>query len=130
MRANVLDFERPIAELEERIAEVKRRTAEEGIDRGGEIAALEAHARRTMKDFYSNLSPWHRTLLARHPSRPYTLDYIRMISEDFVEMHGDRAFGDDPAMIAGIARMGERWVLMIGHQKGRDIHERSFRNFG
>jgi acetyl-CoA carboxylase carboxyl transferase subunit alpha len=130
MRANVLDFEKPIAELEDRIAQIKRRTSEEGVDRSEEIAALEARVERLMKDIYSKLSAWDKTLLARHPNRPYTLDYVQSISEEFVEMHGDRVFGDDPAMIGGIARLGDRWVMVVGHQKGRDIHQRSFRNFG
>jgi acetyl-CoA carboxylase carboxyl transferase subunit alpha len=130
MRTNVLDFERPIAELEERIAEIKRRTAEEGVDRSQEIAGLEARMHRLMEQIYSNLSPWDRVLIARHPDRPYTLDYIRFIFDEFQELHGDRLFGDDPAIVGGIARVGERWVTVIGHQKGRDIHERSFRNFG
>jgi acetyl-CoA carboxylase carboxyl transferase subunit alpha len=130
MRTNVLDFERPIAELEERIAEIKRRTAAEGVDRSQEIAGLEARMHRLMEQIYSNLSPWDRVLIARHPDRPYTLDYIRFIFDEFQELHGDRLFGDDPAIVGGIARLGERWVTVIGHQKGRDIHERSFRNFG
>jgi acetyl-CoA carboxylase carboxyl transferase subunit alpha len=130
MRGNVLDFERPIAELEQRIDEIKRRTHEEGVDRSAEISALEAHVERLMRDIYSTLSPWDRTLIARHPDRPYTLDYIRLMCDDFVELHGDRRYGDDPAIVAGMARMGGRWITVIGHQKGRDIHERSFRNFG
>jgi acetyl-CoA carboxylase carboxyl transferase subunit alpha len=130
MRANVLDFERPVTELEEQIAEIKRRTAEEGIDRSQEIANLEAHVQRLMDQIYSHLSPWDRVLIARHPDRPYTLDYIRLIFDEFQELHGDRLFGDDPAIVGGIARFGDRWVTVIGHQKGRDIHERSFRNFG
>lgn len=130
MRANVLDFERPVAELEERIAEIKRRTAEEGVDRSEEIANLEAHVQRLMDQIYSQLSPWDRVLIARHPDRPYTLDYLRLIFAEFQELHGDRLFGEDPAIVGGIARLDERWLAVIGHQKGRDIHERSFRNFG
>jgi acetyl-CoA carboxylase carboxyl transferase subunit alpha len=130
MRVNVLDFERPITELEERIAEIKRRTAAEGVDRSQEIADLEAKVERLMEQIYSSLSPWDRVLLARHPDRPYTLDYVRLIFDEFQELHGDRLYGDDPAIVGGIARLGERWVTVIGHQKGRDIHERSFRNFG
>jgi acetyl-CoA carboxylase carboxyl transferase subunit alpha len=129
MRGNVLDFERPLAELEQRIAEIKRRSQEEGVD-PAEIARLEARYEQLMRDIYSNLTPWDRTLIARHPNRPYTLDYIRLICDDFVELHGDRCFADDPAMIGGVARLGHRWITVVGHQKGRDIHERSFRNFG
>src|SRR5687768_728679 len=117
MRTNVLDFERPIAELEERIAEIKRRTAAEGVDRSQEIAGLETRMHRLMEQIYSNLSPWDRVLIARHPDRPYTLDYIRFIFDEFQELHGDRLFGDDPAIVGGIARLGERWVTVIGHQK-------------
>jgi acetyl-CoA carboxylase carboxyl transferase subunit alpha len=130
MRGNVLDFERPISELEEMISEIKRRTAAEGVDRSAEIAALEARKDQLMRDVYSNLSPWDRTLLARHPKRPYALDFVRLMCDEFMELHGDRSHGDDPAMVGGIARLGERWLTVIGQQKGRDIHERSFRNFG
>jgi acetyl-CoA carboxylase carboxyl transferase subunit alpha len=130
MRSNVLDFERPVAELEERIAEIKQRTEAEGVDRSQEIAALEANVHRLMEQIYSSLSPWDRVLIARHPDRPYTLDYIRLIFDEFQELHGDRLFGDDPAIVGGIARLGHRWLAVIGHQKGRDVHERSFRNFG
>lgn len=130
MRANVLDFERPVTELEERIAEIKRRTVEEGVDRSQEIARLEARVQQLMEQIYSNLAPWDRVLLARHPDRPYTLDYIRLIFDEFQELHGDRLFGDDPAIVGGMARLRDRWLMVIGHQKGRDIHERSFRNFG
>jgi acetyl-CoA carboxylase carboxyl transferase subunit alpha len=129
MPGNVLDFERPIAELEQRIAEIKRRSQEEGVD-PAEIARLEARYEQLMRDIYSNLTPWDRTLIARHQNRPYTLDYIRLICDDFVELHGDRCFADDPAMIGGVARIGDRWITIVGHQKGRDIHERSYRNFG
>jgi len=130
MRGNVLDFEQPIAELERRIDEVKRRNIDEGVDRSAEIAALEARVEQLMRDIYSTLSPWDRTLIARHPARPYTLDYVRLICDEFVELHGDRRFGDDAAMVGGVARLGDRWITVIGQQKGRDIHERSFRNFG
>src|ERR1051326_3832672 len=130
MRGNVLDFEKPIAELERRIDEVKRRNIDEGVDRSAEIAALEARVEQLMRDIYSTLSPWDRTLIARHPARPYTLDYVRLMCDEFVELHGDRRFGDDPAMVGGMARLGDRWITVIGQQKGRDIHERSFRNFG
>jgi acetyl-CoA carboxylase carboxyl transferase subunit alpha len=130
MQANVLDRERQIAEIEGRIEEIKRRTREEGVDRQDEITALEAHVQRIITEIYSNLTPWDKTLLARHAKRPYTLDYVQAITEEFVEMHGDRGFADDPALIGGIARLGERWIMVIGHQKGRDIHQRNYRNFG
>jgi acetyl-CoA carboxylase carboxyl transferase subunit alpha len=130
MAGNVLDFEKPIAQLEERIAQVKRLTREEGVDRSQEIAILEAHVERLMKEIYQNLTAWDKTLLARHAKRPYTLDFLRLICDDFTELHGDRAFADDGAMIGGLARMGERHLVVVGHQKGRDIHERQRRNFG
>lgn len=130
MRGNVLDFERPIADLEEMISEIKRRTAEEGVDRSAEITTLEERKDQLMRDVYSSLSPWDRTLIARHPKRPYALDFVRLICDDFTELHGDRGYADDPAMIGGVARLGDRWITVIGHQKGRDIHERSRRNFG
>src|SRR5207237_9547325 len=85
---------------------------------------------RLMDQIYSSLSPWDRVLIARHPDRPYALDYIRLIFDEFAELHGDRLFGDDPAIVGGIARLGEQWFTVVGHQKGRDIHERNLRNFG
>src|SRR5437868_7489437 len=130
MPGNVLDFEKPIAQLEEKIAQVKRLTREEGIDRSEEIATLEAHVERLRREIYQNLTPWDRTLLARHPARPFTLDYVRLLCEEFTELHGDRLFAEDPAMVGGLARMGDRRLLIVGQQKGRDIHERQKRNFG
>src|SRR5262249_32180434 len=130
MAGNVLDFEKPIAQLEERIAQVKRLTREEKIDRSAEIAFLEAGGGRLRRQVLANPTAWDKTLLARHASRPYTLDFIRLICDDFVELHGDRTFADDPAMVGGLARMGDRWLVVVGQQKGRDIHERQRRNFG
>jgi acetyl-CoA carboxylase carboxyl transferase subunit alpha len=83
-----------------------------------------------MREIYSNLTAWDRTLIARHQRRPFTLDYLRLICDDFVELHGDRAFADDAAMVGGLARIGDRWLVVVGQQKGRDIHERQKRNFG
>jgi acetyl-CoA carboxylase carboxyl transferase subunit alpha len=130
MAGNVLDFEKPIAQLEERIAQVKRLTREEDMDRSAEIAVLESHVQRLMREIYSNLTAWDRTLIARHARRPYTLDYVRLMCDEFVEVHGDRAFADDAAMVGGLARVGDRWLVVLGQQKGRDIHERQKRNFG
>lgn len=130
MAGNVLDFEKPIAQLEERIAQVKRLTREENIDRSAEIAFLEAEVERLRRQVFANLTAWDKTLLARHTARPYTLDYIRLICDEFIELHGDRTFADDPAMVGGLARIGERWLVVVGQQKGRDIHERQKRNFG
>ena len=128
--SNVLDFEKPLAELDAAIAELKRISEEEGIDRAEEIEALEEHRDRLAEQIFSNLTPWDKTLMARHPSRPYSLDYIRAIFDDFVELHGDRLFADDKAMVGGFAFLDGKPVLVIGQQKGRDIKERQFRNFG
>lgn len=127
---NVLDFEKPLAELDAAIAELKAVSEAEGIDRLEEIAALEEHRDRLADQIYANLSPWDKTLMARHPSRPYSLDYIRAIFDDFVELHGDRLFADDKAMVGGFAVLDGKPVMVIGQQKGRDIKERQFRNFG
>jgi acetyl-CoA carboxylase carboxyl transferase subunit alpha len=125
-----LPFEKPLQELEERIAELERFTTTRGIDKSAEIARLRARHDKLCEQIFSRLSPWDKVLMARHPSRPYTLDYVRLMFEDFVELHGDRRFGDDPAIVAGLARLDGRQVAVIGHQKGRDLKERQFRNFG
>ncbi|HOJ20475.1 MAG TPA: acetyl-CoA carboxylase carboxyltransferase subunit alpha [Armatimonadota bacterium] len=127
---NLLDFEKPLHELEEQVQELKRFTAAQGIDRSQEIAALESQLRAVTKRIYSQLAPWDKVQLARHPARPYTLDFIRMIFDDFLELHGDRTYGDDPAIVGGLAVLNGEPVMVIGHQKGRDIKERSLRNFG
>lgn len=130
MALNVLDFEKPIAELDANIAELRRVSEAEGIDRSEEIRQLEDHRDRLIGEIFANLTPWDKTLLARHPNRPYTLDYVRAVFDDFVELHGDRLFADDKAMIGGFALLEEKWVMVIGQQKGRDLKERQFRNFG
>jgi len=130
MALNILDFEKPIAELDANIAELKRVSGEEGVDRTAEIAALEEHRDRLIAEIFANLTPWDKTLLARHPSRPYTLDYIRAVFDDFVELHGDRLFADDKAIIGGLGFLDGKPVMIIGQQKGRDLKERQFRNFG
>ncbi|MGC8862408.1 MAG: acetyl-CoA carboxylase carboxyltransferase subunit alpha [Armatimonadota bacterium] len=127
---DVLDFEKPIAELDEQIAEIKRLTQEQGIDRSADIAALERDRDRVIEEVFSKLKPWDRVLLARHPRRPYTLDYARIIFDDYVELHGDRLFADDHAMVGGIATLDGRHVVFVGHQKGRDLKERQYRCFG
>ncbi|MEN6370729.1 MAG: acetyl-CoA carboxylase carboxyltransferase subunit alpha [Armatimonadota bacterium] len=127
---NVLDFEKPILELEEQIEEIKRLTAEEGQDRSEEIAALEKHRDRLMKQVFSKLTPWDKTLLARHPKRPYAMDFIRLIFDDYLELHGDRLFSDDKAMLGGIGAIGKYKVVFVGQQKGRDLKDRQYRNFG
>ncbi len=130
MALNVLDFEKPIADLDANIAELKRLSEEESIDRTGEIADLEEHRDRLIEEIFANLTPWDKTLLARHPSRPYSLDYIRTIFDDFVELHGDRLFADDNAIVGGWAFLDGKPVMVVGNQKGRDLKERQFRNFG
>ena len=127
---SVLDFEKPIAELEAQIEEIKRLTTEEGEDRSEEIAALEEHRERLMRQIFSNLTPWDKTLLARHPRRPYTLDFVRLMFDDYLELHGDRLFVDDKAMVGGIGVLDGRQVVFVGQQKGRDLKERQYRNFG
>ena len=127
---SILDFEKPIAELDEQIAEIKRLTAEQGEDRSEDIAALEADRDRLIEEIFANLTPWDKTLLARHPRRPYTLDYVRAIFDDYTELHGDRLFADDHAMIGGIATLDGRQVMFVGQQKGRDLKDRQYRNFG
>jgi acetyl-CoA carboxylase carboxyl transferase subunit alpha len=130
MALNVLDFEKPIAELEANIVELRRISQEEGVDRSAEIAELEEHRDRLMAEVFSNLSPWDKTLMARHPSRPYTLDYVRAIFDDFVELHGDRLFADDNAVVGGFVWLDGRPLMLIGQQKGRDLKDRQYRNFG
>ncbi len=130
MAFNVLDFEKPLAELDANIAELKRISEAEGVDRSKEIAELEEHRERLAEQIFSNLTAWDKTLIARHPNRPYTLDYIRAIFDDFVELHGDRLYADDNAIVGGIAFLKEKPIFVVGHQKGRDLKDRQFRNFG
>ena len=124
------DFEKAVAELAGQIEKVRRQTREQGLDRTDEIAALEETMQTILSDRYSNLSPWEKTKVARNPKRPFSLDFIRLMCSDFTELHGDRLFGDDGAIIGGPAKLGDRWVMMIGQQKGRDAAERQLRNFG
>jgi acetyl-CoA carboxylase carboxyl transferase subunit alpha len=130
MAGKLEDFERPITELEEQIERVKVLTRDQGIDRTSEIEALEREKDRLLAELYLNLSNWDEVKVARNPKRPYALDFIRLMFQDFVELHGDRLVGDDGAMIGGIARLGDRWVTVVGQQKGRDAQERHKRNFG
>ena len=125
-----LDFEKPIIELERKIAELKGFTANRNIDISGEITRLEEKLAHIKKDIYDNLTPWQRVQIARHPKRPYTLDYIDMIMTDFIEIHGDRHFADDKAIVCGLAKMNGEKLAVIGHQKGRDTKENLERNFG
>ncbi len=130
MNPNFLDFEQPIAELEAKIEELRYVGDDSEINIGEEISKLEEKSRSLTKSIFSKLSAWQTSKLARHPMRPYTLDYIDRIFTDFQELHGDRAFADDPAIVGGIARLDGMPVMIIGHQKGRDTKENIRRNFG
>ncbi len=124
-----LPFEKPIVELEKKVSELRSLT-EGGLDLSGEIRHLEKKLEKVRHDVFESLTPWQRVQVARHPLRPYTLDYLNFLAEDFVELHGDRCFGDDKAVVAGLARLAGRRVCVVGHQKGRDTRENLARNFG
>jgi acetyl-CoA carboxylase carboxyl transferase subunit alpha len=130
MATHTLDFERPLLELERQIEEIKRVAGESAMDVAKEIAPLERKLAEMRGEIYKNLSPMQRVQVARHPRRPYTLDYLRVVFTDFVELHGDRLYRDDPAIVAGWARLNGASVMVIGHQKGRDTKENLRRNFG
>ncbi len=121
-----LEFERPLLEIETRITELRQA----GGQAEAEVARLEDRLRRLQRKIFAGLTPWQRVQLARHPRRPYTLDFIRLLMEDFVELHGDRAFGDDKAIVGGLARFEGQSLVVVGHQKGRDTREKILRNFG
>ncbi len=125
----IFDFEKPINELESAIQELRQLVAEKGIDRTREIAELEAQRERLLRQIFSHLRPWDKVLLARHPKRPYALDYIRLMCESFLELHGDRLGFDDPAIVAGVGKLGSYRLVIVGQQKGRDLKERQKRNF-
>ena len=125
-----LDFEQPIAELENKIEELRYVQNESAVDISEEIDQLDKKSLRLTKDIYADLSPWQIPKIARHPERPYTLDYVRECFTDFVEMHGDRHFADDQSIVGGLARFNGNACMVIGHQKGRDTKERTLRNFG
>jgi acetyl-CoA carboxylase carboxyl transferase subunit alpha len=125
-----LEFERPIEEIETKIDELKRISDGKDIDISGEIKKLDKKVKDLRSDIFSSLTPWQKTLIARHPDRPYTLDYVNMITDDFVELHGDRGFSDDPAIVTGLAKIRDIPVMIAGHQKGRGTKERISRNFG
>jgi len=125
-----LEFEKPIEELELKIEEMKRISDGKDLNLSGEIKKLEKKVKDLRTDIFSKLTPWQKTLLARHPDRPYTLDYINLITEEFLELHGDRRFSDDKAIIGGLAKIKGTPVVIIGHQKGRGTKERIRRNFG
>lgn len=125
-----LEFEKPVEDIEKRLAELRSYDTAGQEQAAGEIAKLEKKSRQILKDLYSKLTPSQVTAVARHPDRPYTLDYIQNVFTDFVELHGDRAFKDDPAMICGLAKFGTTPVVVIGQQKGRNTKEKVHRNFG
>jgi acetyl-CoA carboxylase carboxyl transferase subunit alpha len=130
MDLNFLDFEQPIAELEAKIEELRLVDTDAEINIRDEITRLETKNTELTRSIFSSLTPWQISQVARHPLRPYFLDYIKRIVDDFEELHGDRTYADDPAIIAGIGRIGGRAVVLIGHQKGRDTKEKLHRNFG
>lgn len=128
MNSNTLDFEKPIIELEKKIEEMKE--YEDNLDIREEIEKLEEKVITLKKNVFKNLTRWQRVQLARHPERPYTLDYIYLMTEDFIELHGDRTYRDDKAIVGGFAKIDEYKVMIIGQQKGRDTKSNVFRNFG
>ena len=130
MKTTFLDFEQPIAELEAKIDELRFVQEDSAVDISQEIGRLQKKSQTLTKDIYARLSAWQVAQVARHPQRPYTLDYINALLTDFTELHGDRAFSDDPAIVGGIGRFNGRPVMAIGHQKGRDTKEKLLRNFG
>jgi acetyl-CoA carboxylase carboxyl transferase subunit alpha len=130
MKTSFLDFEQPIAELEAKIDELRHVQDGSALDINDEINRLQKKNQEMTKAIYSKLSAWQISQVARHPQRPYTLDYIQSIFTDFEELHGDRAFADDPAIVGGLARFEGKSVMVIGQQKGRDVKERQYRNFG
>ncbi|WP_312303392.1 acetyl-CoA carboxylase carboxyltransferase subunit alpha [Pulveribacter sp.] len=125
-----LDFEQPIAELEAKIDELRYVQSESAVDISEEIEQLSKKSHQLTKDIYSDLSPWQITKIARHPERPYTMDYVREIFTDFIELHGDRHFADDQSIVGGLARFNGNPCMVVGHQKGRGTKERAARNFG
>jgi len=130
MNMNFLDFEQPIAELEAKIEELRYVGDDAEVNINEEISRLQDKSRALTESIFSNLNAWQVSQLARHPQRPYTLDYVKRIFTDFEELHGDRAYADDPVIIGGVARLDSKPVMIIGHQKGRDTNEKVRRNFG
>ena len=129
-KRHFLEFEQPVAELETKIEELRYVQSESAVDISEEIDRLSKKSLQLTKDIYSSLTPWQVTQIARHPQRPYTLDYVNEIFTDFQELHGDRHFADDQSIVGGLARFNGQACMVIGHQKGRDTKERGYRNFG
>ena len=130
MKTSFLDFEQPIAELEAKIEELRKVQDGSALDINDELNLLQIKNEEMTKDIYGKLTAWQISQVSRHPQRPYTLDYIQNLFTDFEELHGDRAFADDPAIVGGLARFDGKPVMVIGQQKGRDVKERQYRNFG
>src|ERR1700690_2882205 len=130
MAMNFLEFEQPIAELEAKIEELRFLGTDSNVNISEEIKRLQSKSRALTSSIFSNLSPWQITQLARHPQRPYTLDYVAMIFSDWQELHGDRMYSDDLGIVGGLVRLEGIPVMLIGHQKGRDTKERGRRNYG
>ena len=130
MKTTFLDFEQPIADLEQKIDALRFVQDDSAVDIAEEIGRLRKKSETLLKDTYAKLTPWQVAMVARHPQRPQTLEYIRSLLTDFHELHGDRAFGDDRSIVGGLARFNSQSVMVIGHQKGHDTKERSLRNFG
>lgn len=128
MAKTILDFEKPIVELEAKLSEMKKYS--DNLDIEKEIIRIEGKVKQLKEELFKDLSRWQRVQLARHPDRPFTLDYILAMTDSFVELHGDRAFKDDKAIVGGLALLGDHKVVMIGHQKGRDTKSNLYRNFG
>jgi acetyl-CoA carboxylase carboxyl transferase subunit alpha len=129
-KTTFLDFEQPIAELEGKIEELRFVQDDSAVDISDEISRLQKKSQTLTRDIYAKLTPWQVALVARHPQRPYTLDYVAMAFTDFEELHGDRSYADDLSMVGGLARFNDQTVMVIGHQKGRDTREKILRNFG
>ena len=130
MKQTFLDFEQPIADLQAKIEELRFVHEDSAVDISDEIGRLQKKSQQLTKEIYGKLGAWQIAQVARHPQRPYTLDYIQNLFTDFHELHGDRSFGDDAAIVGGLARFNGQTVMVIGHQKGRDTREKIFRNFG
>jgi acetyl-CoA carboxylase carboxyl transferase subunit alpha len=130
MKVTFLDFEQSIAELENKIEQLRFVQDDSALDISEEIGRLQKKSQTLTKDVYAKLTPWQISQVSRHPQRPYTLDYVQHLFTDFEELHGDRAFADDAAIVGGLARFNGQSVMVIGHQKGRDTKERQYRNFG
>jgi acetyl-CoA carboxylase carboxyl transferase subunit alpha len=130
MKVTFLDFEQSVSELENKIEQLRYVQDDSALDISDEIGRLQKKSQSLTKDIYAKLTPWQISQVSRHPQRPYTLDYIQHLFTDFEELHGDRNYADDPAIVAGLARFNGQSVMIIGHQKGRDTKERQYRNFG